>query len=113
MRVLFVCTVNRLRSPTAETLFSTFPGVEALSAGTDSSATTPLTPELIASVDVIFAMEKQHRDKIRKRYKVRPADGRIFTLNIPDEYERDDPELIELLKSKVSLRLEHLVSSES
>jgi predicted protein tyrosine phosphatase len=57
MRVLFVCTVNRLRSPTAETLFSTWPGVEALSAGTDNSATRPLTAELVASVDVIFAMD--------------------------------------------------------
>ena len=47
MKVLFVCTVNRLRSPTAETLFSTWSGVEALSAGTDSSATTPMIPGAI------------------------------------------------------------------
>lgn len=81
MRVLFVCTVNRLRSPTAESLFSTWPGVEALSAGTDSSATTPLTAELVASADLIFAMEKHHRDRIRKRFKARPSDERIITLN--------------------------------
>lgn len=111
MRVLFVCTVNRLRSPTAETLFSTLPGVEALSAGTDAQAETPLSKELVASADVIFAMEKHHRDKIRKKFKDRPADNRIITLNIPDDYERDDPDLIELLDAKVTHRLERLMSS--
>lgn len=112
MKILFVCTVNRLRSPTAETLFSTWPGVEALSAGTDSKATRPLTAELVASVDLIFAMEKHHRDKIRKRFKTRPRDGRIITLNIPDEYERDDPALIELLKWKVGPLIERFTAPE-
>jgi len=113
MKVLFVCTVNRLRSPTAETLFSTWPGVEALSAGTDSSATTPLTKELVASADVIFAMEKHHRDRIRKKYKKRPSDARIITLNIPDEYERDDPELIQLLEQKVGPRIKNFAAPEN
>lgn len=113
MKILFVCTVNRLRSPTAETLFSTWPGVEALSAGTDSEATRPLTAELVASADLIFAMEKHHRDKIRKRFKIRPPDGRIITLNIPDEYERDDPELIELLKLKAGPRIKRLTDPEN
>jgi predicted protein tyrosine phosphatase len=113
MKILFVCTVNRLRSPTAETLFSTWPGVEALSAGTDASATTPLTPELVASADVIFTMEKHHRDKIRKKYKIRPSDGRIITLNIPDEYERDDPALIELLELKAGPRIKRLITPEN
>ena len=113
MKILFVCTVNRLRSPTAETLFSTWPGIEALSAGTDSEATRPLTAELVASADLIFAMEKHHRDRIRKKYKTRPSDGRIITLNIPDEYERDDPELIELLKWKVGPRIKQFAASEN
>ena len=100
MRVLFVCTVNRLRSPTAETVFKDMPGIEALSAGTDKEATRPLTKELVASADLIFAMETHHRERIRKKFKKRPADRRIVTLHIPDEYERDDPHLIELLQKK-------------
>jgi predicted protein tyrosine phosphatase len=93
-----------------ETLFRSWPGVEALSAGTDSSATTPLTKELVASADVIFAMEKHHRDRIRKKYKTRPRDGRIITLNVPDEHERDDPELKELLKQKVGPRIKNFTA---
>ena len=35
MRILFVCSENRLRSPTAEVIFSEYDGVEAVSAGTN------------------------------------------------------------------------------
>jgi predicted protein tyrosine phosphatase len=100
MRVLFVCTANKLRSPTAEAVFRDHPGIESLSAGTDPDAPTPLSKELVASVDLIFAMEAHHREQIRKKYKARPADRRIITLHIPDEYERDDPALIELLRER-------------
>src|SRR6056297_1920099 len=108
MRILFVCTANKLRSPTAEDVFRDTPGIEVLSAGTDASAPRPLTKELVASADVIFAMETHHRERIRKKFKQRPADNRIITLHIPDEFERGDPELIALLKEKVSARLAQL-----
>ena len=100
MRVLFVCTANKLRSPTAETLFEGLDGIEAISAGTDPEAPRSLTKDLVASADLIFTMESHHRERIRKKYKARPSDRRIVTLDIPDEYERDDPFLIELLKKK-------------
>jgi predicted protein tyrosine phosphatase len=106
MNVLFVCSANKLRSPTAETLFKTMNGIEALSAGTDQNSTRPVTKELVAWADVIVAMESHHRERIRKKFKERPADNRIITLNIPDEYERDDPALISLLKEKAWARLE-------
>lgn len=110
MRVLFVCTANRLRSPTAEDLFRDYPGIEALSAGTDADAAQPLSKELVASVDLIFAMETHHRERIRKKFKERPHDSRIITLHIPDEYERGDPELVALLKRKVEPRLASILS---
>ena len=110
MKVLFVCTANKLRSPTAEDVFRDFPGIEAVSAGTDSAAPNPLTQELVASADLIFAMENHHRERIRKKYKPRPADNRIIALYIPDEYERGDPELVALLKDKVEPRLTSILS---
>ena len=61
MRILFVCTANKLRSPTAEDVFSGWPGIEAISAGTDADAPRPLTKELVASADMIFAMENHLR----------------------------------------------------
>ena len=110
VRVLFVCTANKLRSPTAEDVFKDYPGIEALSAGTDADAPVSLTAELVASVDLIIVMENHHRERIRRKFKKqRPPDNRIITLNIPDEYERGDPELIELLKSKVTFRLDNMI----
>jgi len=105
MRVLFVCTANKLRSPTAEDVFGDYSGVTAISAGTNASAPRPLTKELVASADMIFAMETHHREHIRKKFKRRPPDNRIITLHIPDEYERGDPALVALLKEKVGPRL--------
>ncbi len=106
--VLFVCTANKLRSPTAEDVFKDTPGVEVLSAGTSPDAPRPLTKELVARADTIFAMETHHRERIRKKFKQRPADSKILTLHIPDEYERGDPELVALLKEKICSRLCHV-----
>ena len=69
MKVLFVCSGNKLRSPTAEAVFRDWPGVEAISAGTEQDATRRVTKELVASVDMIFAMEKHHREWIRKKFR--------------------------------------------
>jgi predicted protein tyrosine phosphatase len=110
MRILFVCTANKLRSPTAEDVFRDYPGIEAISAGTDADAPRPLTKELVAAADMIFAMESHHRERIRKKFKQRPPDSRIITLHIPDEYERGDPALIALLKDKVEPRLRALAA---
>jgi predicted protein tyrosine phosphatase len=110
-KVLFVCTANKLRSPTAEDVFRDYPGIEAKSAGTDANAPTPLTNELVAEADLIIVMENHHRERIRKKFKQRPPDSRIVTLNIPDEYERGDPELIALLKDKVAHRLDQMMGN--
>lgn len=113
MRVLFVCTANRLRSPTAEDLFRDWPGIEALSAGMDSAATRPLDKALVASADLIFAMETHHRERIRKKYRQRPHDGRIVALHIPDEYERGDPELIALLERRAGPTITRIQSESA
>ncbi|WP_342657197.1 hypothetical protein NPJ82_09630 [Sphingomonas sp. NY01] len=67
--VLFVCSQNRLRSPTAEQVFSCREDLEMDSAGTNHNADNPLTAELIAWADVIFVMEKAYRNKLLPRYR--------------------------------------------
>ncbi|WP_374551815.1 arsenate reductase/protein-tyrosine-phosphatase family protein [Sphingobium yanoikuyae] len=44
---LFVCSQNKLRSPTAEQIFADHPGIETLSAGTNHDAETPLDDEVL------------------------------------------------------------------
>jgi len=99
--VLFVCSQNRLRSPTAEQVFANHPGMECSSAGTNHDAENPLSAELIEWADLIFVMEKAHRDKVRSRFKKQLGDRRVISLDIPDNYDFMDPELVELLKLKV------------
>ena len=100
-KLLFVCSENRLRSPTAETVFSEYEGIEAIGAGTNSDAETPVSGDLILWADVILVMEKSHRNKIAKKYKELLKDKRLVVLDIPDNYECMQPELIKLLKAKV------------
>jgi predicted protein tyrosine phosphatase len=101
MRVLFVCTSNRLRSPTAETLFAGWPGLEVSSAGLDAAATRVVDQDVVVAADVIVVMERHHRDKIRKRFRSVLGQRPVYVLGIADQYERDQPELIALLKEKV------------
>ena len=68
-RVLFICSRNQLRSPTAEQVFSTWPGIEVASAGLDPVSKEPVTPELLAWAEVIFVMEKGHRNKLLKKFQ--------------------------------------------
>lgn len=100
-RVLFVCGKNRLRSPTAEQVFSTWPGLEVSSAGVNSDADEPLTGEMVAEADLIFVMEKAHRAKLARRFKSYLKSARVICLDIPDDYAFMDPELIRILEARV------------
>ena len=99
--MLFVCSQNRLRSPTAEQVFASHPAINVASAGTNNDAEHPLTQELVSWADIIFVMEKAHRNKLQKRYKQYLKDTRVICLDIPDEYEFMDEGLVQLLKVKV------------
>jgi predicted protein tyrosine phosphatase len=102
MKLLFVCSKNQLRSPTAEAVFSAYPGIEALSAGTSHDAETPLTEDLIEWADVILVMEQGHREKVAKKFMTSLKNKRLMVLGIPDKYEYMAPELVRILKAEVS-----------
>ena len=104
-RVLFICSQNRLRSPTAEQVFSSHPGLEVSSAGLNHDAENPVTPELLEWAEVIFVMEKAHRNKLSSKFRPYLNDKKIVCLDIPDEYEFMDPLLIRLLRAKVPRHL--------
>lgn len=100
--VLFVCSQNRLRSPTAEQVFSGRGDIEVASAGTNHDSDNPLTPDLVAWADVIFVMEKAHRTKLQRKFKASLKKARVICLDIPDDYAFMDPELVKLLEVRVS-----------
>jgi len=99
--LLFICSQNKLRSPTAKQIFSKYPGVEAMSAGTNNDAVTPLDGEAIDWADIVFVMEKSHLNKVRGKFKKHFNGKRLICLNIPDDYDFMDPTLVRLLEAKV------------
>jgi predicted protein tyrosine phosphatase len=105
VRVLFLCAQNKIRSPTAERVFDGRPGLEVESAGVNSDAQVPVTPELIAWAELIFVMEKKHLNKLAKRFRPHLRAKRVICLNIPDDYEFMQPELVALIETRVTPRL--------
>lgn len=101
--VLFLCSQNKLRSPTAEAIFSGADGFEVRSAGLNNDAVVPTSPELIEWADYIFVMEKPHRNKLRKKYRKFINKQRVICLDIPDEFEYMDEGLIKLLKQRIGV----------
>lgn len=100
-RALFICSRNRLRSPTAEEIFSRRLGVEADSAGLAPDAITVVSDEQIAWAEIIFVMERAHKVKLSKRFGSRLNGKRVICLDIPDKYSFMQPELIAVLEQKV------------
>ena len=103
--VLFLCSRNKLRSPTAEHVFAQWPGIETASAGLDHDADVPVTPELLQWADVVFVMERTHRAKLSKRFRAHIGGKRIVCLDVPDDYAYMDPALVALLQAKVPRHL--------
>lgn len=99
--VLFVCSQNRLRSPTAEQLFSGRKDIKVLSAGLDATCGNPVTPETVEWADIIFVMEQAHRNKLSRRFRASLKGQHVIVLGIPDDYEFMDPELMRLLEARV------------
>lgn len=101
-RLLFICSRNRLRSPTAEQVFSAWPGVETDSAGLSPDAEVLLSFEQIEWASLIFVMERAHLKKLKKSFGGLLKDKRVQCLDIPDDYEFMQPELVILLERKLA-----------
>ncbi|WP_296511151.1 low molecular weight protein tyrosine phosphatase family protein [Rhodoferax sp.] len=100
-KVLFICSMNRWRSPTAEQIFSELPGIECTSAGLNRGAENPLTAELVDWAELIFVMERSHKAKLSAEFKPHLKGKRVICLDIPDNYKFMDPALMQLLERKV------------
>jgi predicted protein tyrosine phosphatase len=100
--VLFVCSRNRRRSPTAERIFADRDGIETDSAGLAPDAELRLSLDQLQWADLVVVMEKSHRSALTRRFGRHLAHTRVVCLDIPDRYELMDPTLIELLERKMA-----------
>lgn len=101
LRVLFVCSRNRLRSPTAEAVTQDWPGVEALSAGTAPDADVRVSADLVAWADVVVAFEGRHRRRLAADFGTLLRDTTVRVLGVPDDYAFMDPALVDLLRARL------------
>lgn len=101
-RILFLCSRNKLRSPTAEAIFTNHPSIEVDSAGLSHDAEVVVEEHHIEWADVIMVMEKVHRARLTRKFGKILAGKRIVVLDIPDQYSYMHPDLITLLKKRCS-----------
>jgi predicted protein tyrosine phosphatase len=96
--LLFICSKNQWRSPTAELLFKNHALHHVRSAGTSEQARIRVNEKLLAWADVVFMMERKHRDILKQRFALAMAGKKVVVLDIEDNYQFNDPELVALLK---------------
>jgi predicted protein tyrosine phosphatase len=102
MNVLFVCSRNQWRSRTAETIFKDNQTHLFRSAGTENEARIKVNEKLINWADMIFVMEKRHKQRLQDKFGQLLNDKKIVILEIEDNYQYMDEELIETLKTSMT-----------
>lgn len=102
LNVLFICSRNRWRSPTAELLWRESPLLNVRSAGTSASARHTVNEQDLQWADLILVMESRHLAQLRKRFGRRLSAVRVEVLHILDEYPLMDPDFIHLLRCHVA-----------
>ncbi|MBI5065539.1 phosphotyrosine protein phosphatase [Candidatus Woesearchaeota archaeon] len=94
-KVLFICNQNKHRSKTAEELFK-----DKFSTKSAGLFNNPVTEKQISWADLVVVMEDFQREEIAKRFPKQYLQKQIISLNIPDFYQYNQPELIKILKEK-------------
>ncbi|TCC94122.1 protein tyrosine phosphatase [Pedobacter frigiditerrae] len=102
MNVLFVCSRNKWRSATAETIYQNHPIHQVRSAGTAASARIKINAKMINWADLIFVMEKRHKQILNESFSAALEEKEMIILDIPDDYQYMDEELIIEIETKVS-----------
>ena len=96
--LLFICSKNQWRSPTAEALFKNHAFHQARSAGTSDKARIKVHAKLLAWADVVLVMERKHKQLLQQRFADELAFKNIIVLHIEDHYQYNDRELIVILQ---------------
>ncbi|NLD94865.1 MAG: hypothetical protein GX639_19595 [Fibrobacter sp.] len=68
IKILFVCSKNQWRSPTAERIYRNDVRLQVRSAGVNSSAKHQISIKDIEWCDLILVMEYRHKECIRKKF---------------------------------------------
>ncbi len=98
MRILFICNQNQNRSKTAENIFKS--RFKTKSAGLYNEK--PVTAKQLSWADAVIVMDEEQRREIAKRFPKQYMQKRVLSLDIPDVFHYNQPELVNMLKSKIN-----------
>jgi|ERR1043165_362138 predicted protein tyrosine phosphatase len=101
LNVLFICSRNRWRSPTAEQIYRKRPLINVRSAGTARSAKHQVTSADLMWADVVLVMEDKHKKRLMSDFSGEMRYKEIHVLGVPDDYRYMDPELISVLTEAI------------
>jgi len=99
--ILFICSRNQWRSPTAEMIWRNSENYNSRSAGTSPNAKRTVSSTDIRWADIIFVMESKHKNRLVAKFTRMLDHKLVHVLDIPDEYQYMDSELIDELKISV------------
>ncbi len=102
VKILFVCSQNRLRSLTAESIFDGAGGHQVRSVGTEQGARVRVTAGHLGWAEIVFVMEKRHLQRLRQKFREELDGKQVICLSIPDDYDYMDEELIDRLRDGVA-----------
>jgi predicted protein tyrosine phosphatase len=97
-KILFVCSRNKRRSLTAETIFSKVESLDVKSCGTNEGSRVKITAGLIGWADVIYFMEKRHKELTAAKFKDILSQKETHILHIKDDYAYMDERLVGKLR---------------
>src|SRR6478672_447998 len=84
LNVLFICSRNQWRSPTAEAVWRNHPELRVRSAGTSPNARRHVSVDDIRWSQSIFVMEDKHKSRLLAEFGRIIANKPIHVLEIPD-----------------------------
>jgi predicted protein tyrosine phosphatase len=105
-KLLFICSRNKWRSSTAETIGRAWPNYEVRSAGTSDSARVKVNEKLILWADMIFVMEAKHRAILTQKFATLLQGKSPVVLDISDDFLYMDPDLVELLEQRLAAHVD-------
>jgi len=100
-KVLFVCTANQQRSPTAERLYKNDPRFDVQSAGTHTIMGHAVSDKLLEWADDVVVMEEMHARAIRREFPQSVQSVQMHVLGIPDIYEYMDTRLQQEIRERM------------
>ena len=109
VNLLFVCSKNQWRSPTAEAIYRGDDRIFVRSRGTPTAAVQTIRSSDIVWAGVILVMEDKHRQRILADFPGESKFKPIHVLDIPDDYKFMDAELVELIKSAANPIIETIL----